>query len=114
MEILSGGGTVSNANVGLLHDISVSLLTRNIGAVTQLQESLESGRGVLGTISIVSVGKEHDETVLNIPLRFSRDNLGVNHDLSTVGEVTKLGFPKAESVRVSLGVSIFESKDSVF
>jgi len=114
MEILSGGGAVSNANVGLLHDFSVSLLTGNVGGVTQLQESLESGGGVLGTISIVTMGKEHDETVLDIPLRFSRDNLGVNHDLSTVGEVTELGFPEAESVRVGLGVSVFESKDSVF
>ena len=93
MEILSRGRAVSNNNVSLLKDISVWQLRRFIRAVTELQESLESGGRVFRTISIITVRKEHHQSVFNIPLRFSRDDFSVNHNLSTVSEVSELGFP---------------------
>jgi len=113
MEILGRSRAVSNTNVSLLHDFSISHIRRCIRSVTQLKETFQSGRRVLGTIAIVAVRQEHDKSILNIPFRFSRDDFGVDHNLSSVSEISELGFPKAESVRVSLGISIFESKYGV-
>jgi len=113
MEILSGGRAVSNNDVSLLKDVPVSHLRRLVRTVTELQESLQPGRGVLRTISIVTMRKQHHQPVFNIPLRFSGDYFSVNHNLSTVSEVSELGFPKAESVRVGLGVPVFEPENCV-
>ena len=68
---------------------------------------------MLRALSIITMRQEHNETVLDVPLLLTRANELIDHDLSTVSEVTKLSLPKDESVRVGLGIAILETKDSV-
>tara|TARA_B110000503_G_scaffold99557_1_gene148953 strand:+ start:208 stop:420 length:213 start_codon:yes stop_codon:yes gene_type:complete len=67
---------------------------------------------MLWSLAIKSMRKEHDKSILNIPFCFSGDNKLVNDNLSSVGKVTELCFPEAESVWVSLSVTKLISKDS--
>lgn len=68
---------------------------------------------MLGSVSIITVGKEHHETVLNIPLGLSRCHHGVDHSLCAISEIAELRLPEAERVRVGLCVAVFKTKDSV-
>jgi len=113
MEVLSRGRAVSNNDVSLFQNVSVSLISGSIGGVTQLKESLQSGGGVLGTIAVIAVRQEHDQSILNVPLGLSRDDFSINHNLGSIGKISELSFPETESVGVGLGVTILESKDSV-
>ena len=60
MEILSRSRAVSDNDVGLFENVSISIFSGSIGSVTQLEETFKSSGGVLGTISIVSMREEHD------------------------------------------------------
>lgn len=113
MEVLSRGRAVSNNDVSLFQNVAVSLFTGSIRGVTQLKESLQSGGGVLRTIAVIAVRQEHDQSILNVPLGLSRDDFSINHNLGSIGKISELSFPEAESVGVGLGVTILESKDSV-
>lgn len=79
--------------------------------VTEEQVSLQSCRGVLGTLAIVAVGQEHHEAVLNVPLGFTRADELVDDDLSPVGEVAELCFPEDEGIWVGLSVTELETEN---
>jgi hypothetical protein len=75
--------------------------------ITQLEVTFDSARGVLGTIAIVTVREQHHKAGFHVPLGFTRCDHCVNDDLSFIREITELSFPKDESVRVSLSVTVF-------
>lgn len=66
---------------------------------------------MLWTLAIESVRQQENQSVLNIPFCLTGSEELVNYDLSTICEITELGFPKTKGVRVSLSVSIFKSKN---
>ena len=68
---------------------------------------------MLGTLSVKTVGQQHDEARVDVPLAFTGGDHGVDHDLSGVGEITELGFPDTKSVGVGKGVSILESENGI-
>jgi len=115
MEVLGSGGAVGNKHVVLFANLVVGfgLSGRHVVGIGQRQVSLDTAGGVFGTLSIVTVRKEKDEAVSNIPLGFTRGNELIDHDLGTVGEITELGFPETQSVGVGLGVPVFETEHGV-
>lgn len=59
-----------------------------------LKISFHTTGTVFSALTIVAVGKEHDKSTLTQPLVFSSGNELIQHDLSSVDEVTKLSFPE--------------------
>lgn len=57
--------------------------------------------------------QEHYKTRLSHPLLFTTGNKLIDNNLGTVREITKLGFPEDQSVRVVKTVSQFVTKLSV-
>ena len=82
-------------------------------SIIKLQEALNTTRGVLWASTVVTVRQEHDEARLHIPLALTRCDELINHDLSSVGEVTKLSLPQNKSGWVTLGVTLLEAKHSI-
>lgn len=74
---------------------------------------LDTARRMLWASTIVSVGKEDDETVPDVPLLLTGGDELVDHDLCAIGEVTELSLPNDEGVRTGLSVTIFESEDGI-
>ena len=64
-------------------------------------------------VSIETVGKKHDKTVVNVPFSLTRSDELVNHNLSAISKITKLGFPECQSVWQSHSISILETKHSI-
>jgi hypothetical protein len=60
---------------------------------------------MLWTLAIETVRKKHDETVLHVPLSFTGDEELIDNNLSTVGEISKLSFPKAKGVWIGLSIT---------
>ena len=69
---------------------------------------------MFGTRTIVAMGQEHDETILHVPFRFTRNEELINNYLCTVGKITELCLPQAKSIWMGLGVSQFVTQDSKF
>ena len=73
MEELSGSGALGETKVhvggdlGLRHIISGG----HVSAISQLEETLNTARGVLWASTVVAVRKKHHEAGLDIPLRLS-------------------------------------------
>ena len=92
VEVVCGRGGVDDLEVAVLV-LSADLLLRGEHVrvvVTQLEESLDSSRRVLRSLSVVSMGQRHDETSSLEPLSLSgRDEL-VNDDLASVRKVSEL------------------------
>lgn len=114
VEVVGGGRAVSNSHVvGLLdHTLAHIFRGRHVVGIGESQVSLDSAGGVLGALSIITMGEEHNETVLDIPLLLTGSDELVDHDLGSIGEVTELGFPNAESSGTCLGISVLETEDS--
>lgn len=115
MEVLGGSRAEAQAEVRLLHNFSVSQVVRRvlIVGITELQESFDTAGRVLGTSTIVAVRQEHDQARLDVPLGLGRSHELVDHDLGTVGEITKLSFPEDECRWVSLSVTELVTENGV-
>lgn len=50
---------------------------------------------------------------MNVPFSFTGGYKLIDHDLSTISKITKLGLPKGQGVREGLGVTVFETEDGV-
>ena len=103
---------VSNLDIAVLM-LAVQLVSRweNTGIlIAKLEITLQSARGVLGTLAIVTVRQRHHETRALEPLRLARGDELVNDTLSVVGEVTELGLPHHESVGRGERVAVLEAK----
>ena len=95
MEILRGGGDVADLHVLL-------------GA--ELKKTLESGAGVLGSLSLVAMGKEHDERTGTQPLGLRGADELVDDDLGAVGKVAELGLPHAEHLGIIHRIAVVEAE----
>jgi hypothetical protein len=74
MEVVSSCGAVDYLHVDpvlLGNVLVVTTVWNGVILITELQVPLETSGGVLGTLAIVTVGKEHDEAVVDIPFGFS-------------------------------------------
>jgi len=116
MEVLGSSWAINNTNVTILVDIECCCTCgiRFVDWVTQLKESFNTATWVLWSSTIVTMGQEHDEPVLYVPLCFSSGNELVNHDLGTVSKVTKLSLPENKCVGVCSRISIFKPKNCKF
>ena len=68
---------------------------------------------MLGTLSIITMRKKHDETTLSQPLRFPRANKLIDNDLCRVRKVTKLRLPQDQSVGMLQRVTEFKAENAV-
>ena len=80
----------------------------------QLQEALQTGRGVLGTLPFVAVRQHHRETAGTAPLGLARGDELVDDHLGAVDEVAELGFPDHQAVGFRAGVAILEGQHGFF
>lgn len=78
----------------------------------QLKITLHAARGVLWSLSIISVWKGHNKTGTLHPLNLTGSDELINDTLSVVGEVTELGLPHDEGVWGGERVTVLESKDT--
>ena len=79
MEVLRG--------VGRLRD-------DHVVAGGELEEALHAGGGVLGALTVVAMGKEHDDAGEETPLGFAGGDELVDDGLGAVDEVAELGLPE--------------------
>ena len=99
MEVLSGRGHVGHLDVVF-------------GA--QQQEAFESGRGVLRALTLVSVGKEHDQPGRLVPLVLGCNQVLIDDDLGPVDEVAELSLPHHHNFGPSQAVAVLEPETGVF
>ena len=78
-----------------------------IGA--QLEEPFDSGRGVLGSLTFISMGQEQGQTRLLTPFGLAGGDELVDDDLGAVAEVTELRLPGDEGLVPLDRVAVFES-----
>ena len=82
----------------------------NVVISSQLQKTLGARIGVFGPLSFVAVGQQHYQARRTIPLGFAGRNELVDHHLSPVGKIAKLGLPNHQSLRGSHRVAKFKPK----
>lgn len=82
--------------------------------IALLKISLHASWWVFRSLTIHAMREQQDETSLNVPLRFTTGQIVIDNDLCTIGEITKLSFPNCETVRVRDGISVFETKNTIF
>ena len=99
MEELRRGGAVRDSDVVL----------RSL-----LEEPLEPGARVLGPVSLVTVRQQQREPRRLAPLRATRDEELVDHDLGAVDEVAELRFPENKRVGCGYRVAVLEADRGVF
>lgn len=59
--------------------------------------------------AIISVWEEHDQSTLSRPLGLTTADKLVNNTLGGVVEISKLGLPYHQGVRIGGGVSVLKS-----
>lgn len=112
---MSSCGAVDHLHVGLLQNLLVviaSVHRHSVVLVCETEEALGSARRVLGSLAVIAVGEEHDESILNVPLRLAGRNKLVDDYLRSVGEVSELSFPEHKRVRVGLSIAKLVSEHS--
>ena len=79
----------------------------------ELEEALEPGARVLGSLPLVAVREQEHEPAHALPFRLrARDEL-VDHDLGAVREVAELGLPDDELVGIGEAHPELEAEDGV-
>src|SRR6202046_5645855 len=94
MEVLRGVG-------GLADD--------DVPACGELQEALHASGGVLGTLTVVAMGKKHDDSGEQAPLGLAGCDELIDDALCAVDEVAKLGLPEDDRFGVVAGVAVLEA-----
>ena len=100
MEQVRWRGHVGDLHVTVLVE-TIQLLGAWVDAgllVGELEVTLHTAGRVLGSLSVISVGKGHDKSRSLHPLDFSGSDELINDTLSIVGEVTELSLPHNEGV----------------
>jgi hypothetical protein len=112
VEQVGGRGEVGNLHVTVLVLTDEFLTSGELSGVlvTELEVSLKTSRGVLGALTIVTVGQRHDKTCSLHPLNFTRSDELVDDTLSVVGKVTELGLPHDKSMRRWQRVTVLKTK----
>jgi len=83
-------------------------------SVRQLEEALDSAARMLGSRTVKAMWKQHNEAVVEVPLRLAGNKELVDHNLCTIGKVTKLSFPQGQRVWKRRGIAVLESKHCIF
>ena len=86
----------------------------NVVVGAQLQETLDTGGGVLWALTFVTVWQHQGQTAMTAPLGFARGNELINHNLGTVGKIAKLGFPDSQDVGFCRRITVFKSQHGFF
>src|SRR5208337_4074023 len=79
----------------------------------ELQVPLEARRGVLGALSLITMREQEGKTRHAQPLALAAGKELVDDDLSAVGEIAELRFPKHECVGLGEAIAIFEAEHSL-
>ena len=69
---------------------------------------------MLRTLAFVTVWQQHHQSAHAQPLCFAGGDELVDDDLSAVGKVAELGFPKHQHLRFSQAVTVLEAQDAGF
>jgi len=113
MEVLCCSGTLDYLQIAL-QDLfvdpfcSVTLYLVKV-VIHQSQVPFHTGTRVFRSLSIHSVRQHHSEACLYAPLAFAAGNVVINDNLCFIREVSKLGFPHDQIVRVALTVAKLEA-----
>ena len=86
----------------------------DVSARTQLQESFKPRRRMFRTLALIPVRKQQCQPAQAAPFCESAADELINNDLCAVGEITKLGFPDHQSVRIRRCIAVFKTKYSLF
>src|SRR5699024_7763471 len=81
---------------------------------TQLQETLNARRRVLGTLPLVTMGQHQGKATVTAPFGLTRRDELVNNNLGTIGKVTELSLPDGEYIGLGGRVAILECHYSLF
>src|SRR5690606_5951856 len=81
---------------------------------TELQVALQARRRVFRALPFITMWQQHGQTAESAPLVLTTGDELVDHNLSTVGEVTELSFPDHQCVRHGGGIAIFERQYRLF
>lgn len=68
---------------------------------------------MLRPLAVHSVGQTHDNSGILAPLGLSRCDKVVYHDLGSICEISELGFPNDQGVRICDGIAILEPENAV-
>ena len=79
----------------------------------QLQVTLDARARVVGSLTLIAVGEEHDERAALAPLLLGRADKLVDDRLRAVGEVSELGLPDRECLGALERVAVVEGQDAV-
>jgi hypothetical protein len=114
VEQVGGRGHVGNLHVAVLVLAHKLLAGRELSGilVAELEVSLETTGRVLRALTIITVGKRHDETSSLHPLDLTRGDELVNDALSVVGKVTELGLPHDQGMGRRQRVTVLEAKST--
>lgn len=101
VEVIGSIGAVDYLNVTSPHLILISRgLIFITDVIRKIQNPLDSGLTVLRSLTVHAVRENHHDSGLNSPLGLSTHDKVVDHDLSSVHEVSKLSFPDDQRVGV--------------
>lgn len=96
MLVISGSGCVDHLDVTLL-DVQPAQTFVNVDGplvrVHQLQEPLDASARMFRPLSVLAVGQVQHDPRLHVPLGLPIHDQIVNHDLSSICEISKLCFP---------------------
>src|SRR6516165_30782 len=81
---------------------------------THLQVALESRRGMLRSLPLVTMGQQTNETGHSQPLALARRYELVEHHLCAVGEVAELRFPQCQRRWFRGRITVLESQNRFF
>lgn len=116
MEVIRSSWWVHNLHVGLPKNIFIiiinTIMRNELILIAKKEISLSSARRMLRSLTIISMRKKHDQTILDIPFGFSRADELINDYLSTVCEISELSLPKSQSIWMGLCVTKFVSEHS--
>ena len=112
VEQIRGFSHVGNLHVAVLVlAIELALRGEETGVlIAELQPTLHSTRGMLRSLTVVTMGQVHNQTRSLEPLGFTSGDELVDDTLGVVREITKLCLPHHKCIRRSQRVSIFETK----
>ena len=80
----------------------------------ELQEALEAGRRMLGTLAFIAMRQEQRQVAEATPLGLARADELIDDHLRAIREVAELAFPDHESARLRGRVAVLEAHDGLF
>mmetsp|Transcript_13005 Transcript_13005/g.26709 ORF Transcript_13005/g.26709 Transcript_13005/m.26709 type:complete len:329 (+) Transcript_13005:76-1062(+) len=117
MEIVGRSRAVNDLPVGFLNlGACIATHGRNVVWILfyHLEVAFEAARRVLGSLAIISMRKQENQSTLTKPFVLSGCDKLIQHNLSSVDEVSKLCLPEDKGVGVLQRITVLKSKYSKF